>query len=111
MNFTSRIFPIANECQCFRASLYVFYRRYKYLVLDLEGSYFVRGHSDLKSKYTEEDIKRMLEILVDNIFVVYAGKVFQQIIGIPMGTNCAPLLDDIFLYSYEAEFIVLTLDR
>ena len=30
---------------------------------------------------------------------------FQQIIGIPMGTNCARLLADIFLYSYEAEFI------
>ena len=47
----------------------------------------------------------MLEFLVDNIFVVFAGKVFQQIIGIPMGTNCVPLLADIFLYSYEAEFI------
>ena len=47
----------------------------------------------------------MLEFLVDNIFVVFAGKVFQQIIGIPMRTNCAPLLADIFLYSYEAEFI------
>ena len=47
----------------------------------------------------------MLQFLVDNIFVVFAGKVFQQIIGIPMGTNCAPLLADIFLYSYEAEFI------
>ena len=33
----------------------------------------------------------------DNIFVVFAGKVFQQIIGIPMGTNCTPLLADIFL--------------
>ena len=47
----------------------------------------------------------MIEFLVDNIFLVFAGKVFQQIIGIPMGTNCAPLLADIFLYSYEAEFI------
>ena len=47
----------------------------------------------------------MLEFLVDNIFVVFAGKVFKQIIGMPMGTNCDPLLADIFLYSYEAEFI------
>ena len=47
----------------------------------------------------------MLEFLVDNIFVVFAGKVFQQTVGIPMGTNCAPLLADIFLYSYEADFI------
>ena len=47
----------------------------------------------------------MLEFLVDNNFVIFGGKVFQQIVGIPMGTNCAPLLADIFLFSYEAEFI------
>ena len=47
----------------------------------------------------------MLEFLVDNIFVVFWGKVFQQIVDFPMGTNYAPLLADIFLYSYEAEFI------
>ena len=66
---------------------------------------FVKEHSDWKDKYNEEDIFKMLEFLVDNIFVVFAGKVFQQIIGIPMGTNCAALLADIYLYSYEAEFI------
>ena len=30
-----------------------------------------------RRKYTEEDIIKMLEFLVDNIFVVFAGKVFQ----------------------------------
>ena len=65
----------------------------------------MKEHSDSKNKYTEEDIINMLEFLVDNIFVVFAGKVFQQIIGIPMGTNYAPLLADIFLNLYEAEFI------
>ena len=80
-------------------------RRYKYLVLGHEEAYFVKEHSDSKSKYSEDDIIKMLEFLVDNIFVVFAGKVFQQTIGIPMGTNCAPLLADIFLYSYEADFI------
>ena len=47
----------------------------------------------------------MLDFLIDNIFVEFGGLVFQQTIGIPMGTNCAPLLADLFLYSYEAEFI------
>ena len=69
------------------------------------GPYFGKEHSDSKNKYTEDDLLNMLEFLVDNIFVVFEGKVFQQIDGIPMGTNCAPLLADIFLYSYEAEFI------
>ena len=48
----------------------------------------------------------MLEFLVDNIFVVFWEKVFQQTVGIPMGTNRSPpLWADIFLYSYEAKFI------
>ena len=29
----------------------------------------------------------------------------STVIGIPMGTNCAPLLADLFLYSYENEFL------
>ena len=47
----------------------------------------------------------MLDFLIDNIFVEFGGLIFQQTVGIPMGTNCAPLLADLFLHSYEAEFI------
>ena len=65
-------------------------RRYKYLVLGREGPYFVKEHSDSKSKYTEEDIIKMLEFLVDKIFVVFAGNVFQQIIGIPWAQTVPP---------------------
>ena len=46
----------------------------------------------------------MIEFLIDNIFVQFGGCLFRQVIGILMGTNCAPLLADIFLYSYESEF-------
>jgi hypothetical protein len=35
----------------------------------------------------------------------WPNQIFQNTVGIPMGTNCAPLLADLFLYSYEAEFI------
>jgi hypothetical protein len=42
---------------------------------------------------------------MDNIFVIFGGRVFQQTVGIPMDTNCAPLLADLFLYSHEADFI------
>jgi hypothetical protein len=47
----------------------------------------------------------MLEFLIDSIFVIFCGRVFQQTVGIPMGTNCALLLADLFLYSYEVDFI------
>jgi hypothetical protein len=47
----------------------------------------------------------MLEFLIDNIFVSFGGILFQQVIGIPLGANCAPLLADLYLYSYESEFL------
>jgi hypothetical protein len=33
------------------------------------------------------------------------SSVFQQTIGIPMGTNCALLLADLFLHAYEADYL------
>jgi len=48
----------------------------------------------------------MLEFLIDNIiFAMFGGRILQQTVGIPMGINCAPLLADLFLYSYEGNFI------
>lgn len=80
-------------------------RRYKYLVISHDRSYFVINDSKANTKYTEDQICHMLDFLIDNIFVMFGGHVFQQTVGIPMGTNCAPLLADLFLYSYEAEFL------
>ena len=37
--------------------------------------------------YTADQICRMVEILIDNIFVRFGGCLFCQVIGIPMGTN------------------------
>ena len=47
----------------------------------------------------------MIEFLVDNIYVRFGEQLFRQMVGIPIGTNCAPLLADLFLYSYEYEFL------
>ena len=80
-------------------------KRYEYIVVGYKSTYFVKDHSEDKHKYTEGDIVRMFEFLIDNIFVECSCVIFQQVIGIPMGTNCTPLLADLFLYPYEAEFI------
>jgi hypothetical protein len=80
-------------------------RRYTYLVVGEDRSYFVKKHSDSTKKFSETDIINILEFLIDNIFVIFGGRVFQQTVCIPMCTNCVPLLADLFLYSYEAEFI------
>jgi hypothetical protein len=76
-------------------------------VLGRDISYFVKKtkHSDSTKAFSETDIINMLEFLIDNIFLLFGGRVFQQIVGISMAINCSPLLADLFLYSYEADFI------
>ena len=75
------------------------------MVLGHEGPYFVTDQSDSKNKFMEDDIINILELLVETIVVVFWGKVFQKIIGIPMGKHCSPIRADIFLFSFEKEFI------
>jgi hypothetical protein len=71
----------------------------------IKKQYFVKCHSDSMHKYSEVEIRKMLEFLIDDIFVVVYGQIFLQSVGIPMGANCASSLADLSLYSYEAEFI------
>ena len=46
-----------------------------------------------------------LSYLLDNIYIRFGTKLYRQIVGIPMGTNCAPLVADLFLYCYERDFM------
>ena len=56
-------------------------------------------------KYDETLICQMIDFLVDNIYIKMGNHLFWQCIGIPMCTNCSPLLANLFLYSYEVEFL------
>ena len=38
-------------------------------------------------------------------YIRFGTKLYRQIVGIPMGTNCAPLVADLFLYCYERNFM------
>jgi len=54
-------------------------------------------------------LMNMITWLVKNTFVIVGNKIYQQVIGIPMGTDCAPYLANLFLYAYELEFLSDTL--
>ena len=42
--------------------------------------------------------------LLDNIYIRFGTKLYRQIVGIPMGSNCAPLVAD-FLFCFERDFM------
>ena len=50
----------------------------------------------------------MCETLIyplNNIYIRFGTKLYRQIVGLPMGTNCAPLVADLFLFCYERDFM------
>ena len=47
-----------------------------------------------------------LTFLFDNIYIRFGTKLFRQIVGIPMGTNCAPPVADLVLFCYERDFMM-----
>ena len=50
-----------------------------------------------------------LHYLLGYIFIRFGSKLYRQIVGIPMGTNCAPLVADLFCY--ERDFMLSLSDH
>ena len=53
-----------------------------------------------------QNVCETLTFLLDNIFIRFGTKLYRQVVGIPMGTICAPLVADLFLFCYERDFMM-----
>ena len=54
-------------------------------------------------------VRKCVEALIfplDNIYIRFGFKLNRYIVGIPMHTNCAPLVADLFLFCYETDFML-----
>ena len=52
-----------------------------------------------------------LNHLLDNIFIRFGSKLYRQIVGIPMGTNLAPLVAELFLFCYKKDYMLSLSDN
>ena len=72
------------------------------------NSYHTFWTNDRKStKYTYFTCRELclaVDFLIENIYVLFRNSVFRQVIGIPMGTNSAPLLADLLLHTFQVRF-------
>ena len=53
-----------------------------------------------------QNVREALTILLDNSFIPFGTNLYRQVVRIPMGTNCAPLVADLFLFCYERDFMM-----
>ena len=63
---------------------------------------------DFSTLYTTllHNLIKDLTFLLDNIYIRFGSKLYRQIVGKPMGTNCAPLVAGLFLFCYERDFML-----
>ena len=54
---------------------------------------------------TGTELCEAFTFLMENMYVQFDVMVYQQKVGIPIGTSCAPLIAELFLYCYERDFI------
>ena len=51
-------------------------------------------------------LKQMLAYVIDNTYFSIGDKLFKQIIGIPMGTKCAPPVANLMLHNMEFKYMM-----
>ena len=77
----------------------------QYLACNEECAFFISDVYNNHNLWSCQKVCDALVYLLDNIFIRFGAKLYRQTIGIPMGTNCAPLVADLFLFCYERDFL------
>ena len=76
-----------------------------YIAVTNYGARWVTNPSKSKFMYNKSSIKLALRYLMSNCFFTFGQSVFQQVIGIPMGSDPAPFFANLFLYYYENRWL------
>ena len=76
-----------------------------YIACNERQVFFASGDTKRYKLWSYQNVCEALIYLLDNIYIRFGTKLYRQIVGIPMGTNCAPLVADLFLFCYERDFM------
>ena len=76
-----------------------------YLCTSDKAVFFSKKKYDSYTCWTCTELCEAFTSLMENIYVQFDGIVYQQIVGITIGTECAPLIANLFLYCYERDFM------
>ena len=74
-----------------------------YAACDDRNVFFTSAAVRNYNSWTCQKVCEALTFLLDNIYIRFGFKLYRQIVGISMGTNYAPLVADLFLFSYERD--------
>ena len=69
------------------------------------GARWVTKPSSHGITFTKSTLKEAIKYLMENCFFTLGDRIFRQTIGIPMGSDPAPFMANLFLYYYESNYV------
>ena len=69
-----------------------------YIACNERQAFFISGDTKRYKLWSCQNACEALLYLLDNIYIRYGIMLYRQIVGIPMVTNCASLVADLFLF-------------
>ena len=76
-----------------------------YIACNERNAFFISEHQNRYKLWSCQNMYEALTYLLDNIFIRFGTKLYRRIVGIPMCTNCSPLIANLFLFGYERNFM------
>ena len=78
----------------------------KIIVVNKSGiAHWANKTNKIYNNYTKESIIKAVSFLIYNCYFNLGGKLFKQMIGIPMGSDPAPAFANLFLFFYESSWL------
>ena len=79
---------------------------YLYIACNDKNTFFTSDAVRNYNLWSFQKVCEALTFLLDNIYIRFGSKLYRQIVGIPMVTNCAPRVAYLFLFCNERDFIL-----
>ena len=77
-----------------------------YIACNDKNAFFTSDAVRNYNLWSRQKVCEALTFLLDNIYIRFGSKLYKQIVGFLMGTNCATLVAYLFLFYYERDFVL-----
>ena len=68
-------------------------------------AYFSNTRANNVCQFRVNDMKEILDFILDNIFVKCGNDLYKQVIGIPIGLDSGQDIANLLLFSYESDYV------
>ena len=77
----------------------------EFISVTQSGARWVNKPSSKGVTFSKQTFKKAVRYVMNNCFFTLGNCIFRQVIGIPMGSDPAPFMANLFLYFYEAKYV------